>query len=1284
MFTAYRNSKPLNTRLYLTKNNKARTTIEELHHITPPTITGNFGKINELSFSIPYKTEIRHKLMKNPHIEKIKEKLFIKAVTGEQVEWFLINKINRSSSDTNIMDVQCFGLGYQLWYRKVIDYEATSINLFSVASDCLKNTGWKVGYINPDLNLKYRQFDVSSKRKLEFIYEIAETFDVIPVFDTVNKQIHFYKEEEVNQYKGFWLESGKYINSIESELDADQIVTRLHVKGGDNLKINLINPTGQSYIDDFSYLMFPFEMDEDGNVLRSSNLMSDELCIALVNYNKYLSSRKGEFKELLDLKKTIQEESTVQENKLTELKMELQLILDSIEAAEGTGGSKSSLIADRDNKNKEIEEENSVISGINNKMTDINARIEKLKIDLDISNFLNEELLEDLESNWIHEDEWSDENKIDENDLYEAGLKHISEINMPPINIKTNIINFFSMISEQHNWNRLNLGDIVRIKNKTLDIDIKATVTQMVIDHENNTIDITISNSKQSQATTYQDMVIKSHYTISKINTDYNNRKLDWKKMAQNFNLRNDRISEKPTNPILSAEKSSFSYIQNDNGSINLTINWEYPDFNSSNKNEDNIDGFFVYLKSNETPEKYQFGSQMAKESIITLDFNKRSYTFLGIAPNKYYTVGIRAYRYVDDDIESSGILMSDIVSPPYSTDDPFLPSTVVNLNGRVNGVKYTVKDIAPESPVVNDVWVNNTDAKTRVWDGKTWKVNNDLARANEYTDQLKEELEKGLIEGFEDVYKELDDIENEVIPKVRQVIIDTYAPRQPEPPEEVGSGLWWDTSVEPPRFKRYDDATGEWIPVAPTDEEVEAILRESPIDGNNIIAGTVTAKSVNANEVFANKAIVEVIQSGIVKTSELNAAQIVAGELDALKVRVKNLSASEIITGILKGIQIIGSVFKSGDGYSSFKVEGGYLELTQGNGSILLSPIGLYGFNPNGSAKFQVDSELVSSKVLGTTSKNVYIANREGEARVVDMDSVPGDGEASSYRYTDIRAAIAHVTAIDVNNVGGASNLYTRPLAGGELRVTSKGTTDMYQNLRANTLYAGALDHNGLQGGNHVYVRPPSGGEVRGTVTGTSTNYIPFHGSGFIGGYLQSDPNANIFLGTDGEIRLTSRGMGTVWRNLRGNVAYLNAIDSNDGENLYLRPPSSGVVKVTEKGTTDRYADLYYKTAYPQSQGASKTNIREWDSENLETLDILKGLNVRSYHYQSSVDNGNFYEPKIGMLAEELPAYFRNLEATGADPYSLVSFLVKTCQIQQNTIEALEKRVTDLENTVS
>ncbi len=47
------------------------------------------------------------------------------------------------------IQVECKSLQYVLSKQGVIKYEETSKNLKEVATDCLKNTEWSIGFIDP-------------------------------------------------------------------------------------------------------------------------------------------------------------------------------------------------------------------------------------------------------------------------------------------------------------------------------------------------------------------------------------------------------------------------------------------------------------------------------------------------------------------------------------------------------------------------------------------------------------------------------------------------------------------------------------------------------------------------------------------------------------------------------------------------------------------------------------------------------------------------------------------------------------------------------------------------------------------------------------------------------------------------------------------------------------------------------------------------------------------------------------------------------------------------------
>jgi len=664
-----------------------------------------FGQINELSFNVPYEIDLHSEFKSNPYISLFRERYLIRVKQNDVIEWYTIAKLSKASEDEDYLKVECYSLPYELRYKRINNYKVTSYNCNQVLTDCLKNTGWKIGYINPEFNLKYRSFDVSSQNKLDFLFEICETFGAVPQFDTINRKINLYKEDELIINKGFKI--NKYLQSLEEVIDIDEICTQLHVYGKDGISINAVNPTGQSYIEDFSYFLYPFQRDENRNVISHSDWMSDDLCHAILDYNELINANKDTFRELLESKKEYEKNITTKENELTVLNNELIMILDEIEVAKQTDGNLSELNNKKRKKQQEIDALKNQIDRLKKSLNKINTDISKLNEQLKKENNFSPKLLDELYK-FTFEDEWTDENYTDEYDLYEAAWGELQKRNTPPINLNINIINFLSIIDEKQNWERLEVGTIVGVYLPKLNINIKTKIIELHFDYENDDINITISNHKRVE--TEEQKTIRSLYKTIGITKDLNKRKINWEKVAENYNLRNDRNSSPVANPVF----KSITHIKNDDGSVNLIVNWDY------REKIENIDGFLIYLYSSTINEPYTFGSTISNEAIINITAEKKSYMFPSVPANYYYTVGIQAYRRVDVDIKEDGVIKSEIVS----NEIPYLPETQINakmnIYGKVNGINQFNSNVPPNNPEPNDVWYDIEEKTVKIYNGET------------------------------------------------------------------------------------------------------------------------------------------------------------------------------------------------------------------------------------------------------------------------------------------------------------------------------------------------------------------------------------------------------------------------------------------------------------------------------------------------------------------------------------------------------------------------------------
>ncbi|WP_336761623.1 phage tail protein [Paenibacillus sp. USHLN196] len=311
-----RNRKPIKPQYFLAKPN--REIISKLSEIFNDGVDVKLNDVSELSFSIPYFIDKHHKLKPNKNVELIKERYLIKVVRGTVVEWFIVNDISDNLDDSDIMNVKCYSLVRELSDKLIKSYEVESYGADKVIEDMFRlgNTIWNVDYIDADFKLSYRSFEFPSSTVLEAIYSIAEVYNAIVTFDTDTRTLSMTKPELTGINMGFTVSHGKLMKSMSRNRSSEEMVTRLSASGKDGLGINKVNPTGQNYIENYGYWIYPFERDANKTVISSSHWMSDSLCHALLDYEALVESKTGLFKQYL-------EELEGYETQLNQLKIDL-------------------------------------------------------------------------------------------------------------------------------------------------------------------------------------------------------------------------------------------------------------------------------------------------------------------------------------------------------------------------------------------------------------------------------------------------------------------------------------------------------------------------------------------------------------------------------------------------------------------------------------------------------------------------------------------------------------------------------------------------------------------------------------------------------------------------------------------------------------------------------------------------------------------------------------------------------------------------------------------------
>ncbi|WP_099301802.1 DUF7359 domain-containing protein [Bacillus sp. Marseille-P3800] len=772
-----KSKKPNKVKFYLAKSDHKRTIISPLNDVMDEDLVYNFDEASSLSLTLPYYIDIAHKKTINPILDEVRLKYRIKAVDGDVVTWFVIHQKPTSYSDTNTISITASSLEYELIYSKVSSLDVTSVTINKLMEQVLQNTGWAIGYVNPTINLKFRSFDISSQTTLEFIREAAESYEAIVQFDTVKQTVNFYLEEEISPDRGFTIKDGQYLLSMDDNEDLGSITTRLTITGKDGLGINSVNPTGQPYLDDFTFFLTPFKRDKDRNVLEQSHYMSNALAHGILDYNESVKTNADSFKSLLEKIKLYQEDIVTSEIELSSLRTNARITQDRIVAHERGVElhDLTDLKSTFSKQSTDVDRKEAEIRTLKDLVKTAEEKVAQLRALLRYDSFMDQVTLQEL-NHFIHEEEWSDTNYFDPTDLYEAGFKELQEKSTPAVEINLNSVNFFAMISEQHMWDKVKLGDMITVFNSQLNTNIKARLTSLNPLHNSPSFSMTISNGKRKLSD--GERFAQEVYSVPQIRTDYNKRKIDYERTAINYSLRNDQIPDTPLSPSLPQRHTT--HVTNDDGSINLKFDWQYPE--NYDQPENNIDGFRVMIFASSTPTPYQFGSNMSGEGTLFVPREKRSHTFEGVPANKFYTVGVMAYRVVSAEISSELIVVSEITQPTQSvevnaqeltarnaavqetlsleqplsllmsmsdiqevsaTDEgiedlsaiqsdytglveeviylPYRAEAVVGVQGRLNNSYHLVQEDEPLVPEYSMHWVIPSSGETKVWDGEKW-----------------------------------------------------------------------------------------------------------------------------------------------------------------------------------------------------------------------------------------------------------------------------------------------------------------------------------------------------------------------------------------------------------------------------------------------------------------------------------------------------------------------------------------------------------------------------------
>lgn len=473
--------------------------------------------VSELSFTVSKYYGEDNKL--NILYNELKTERFIYL---DEDECYVIKSI--SEQNEKVKTVTAYSREKKL-FKITAEFEDISLTLktpytdiegcFSLDELLYDATGWHIGYVSPKVLYKSNETilnnitketeaTLTTEEKLRYQEsvstnwydyinnDISEQFECFPVFNSYDKTIDLYSDEELGNDPNLILSYDNYLKSIECVSDTEDIITKLTLSGNDDLTISEVNPSGDTYVENFSYFI-------------ESKEMSDDLITALELYYKMVKIRAVEWNRL-------REEKAEKESVMTAKKTELLLVYSTIKSVEfaisqssdETFNSKQQerLVELNDKKvllERDINLLNTEINLLQESIENINKLCKK-KYATDENGRLifNEQLLNELKD-FIYQDTYSNDSITEALTLMQIGEKQLSGKCYPKKTWNVDSINFIERLIDngfRQHWNgELGLGDMIILKgNESIEVIYLIGYTQKFDDK---TIQLELSNKKE-------------------------------------------------------------------------------------------------------------------------------------------------------------------------------------------------------------------------------------------------------------------------------------------------------------------------------------------------------------------------------------------------------------------------------------------------------------------------------------------------------------------------------------------------------------------------------------------------------------------------------------------------------------------------------------------------------------------------------------------------------------------------------------------------------------------
>ena len=524
-------------------------------------------------------------------------------------------------------DFNNFNFQTQTFYSKngltlkqvLLGKENTTVN--SITEDgLLYNTGFTLGTIDSSLLNQYRSnLEFNNLTRYVAIKNLAESFDAVTVYDTVNNTVSFYPENIYGVNNGLIIRYGAYLKALNKEIDASKIITNAIGLGKDNLTIALVSPTGLNYWEDYSYYLDDYYIEsaaEIGTITEDASLGITFNYASTSGYSSRwmsasLAEKVGKWQYTRDwfhsiltgqynptgFSSTITQFYNFYENRLnairllikketeyfTALKKEVKyeafknyydklskdnpsITTYSTKLSYYTGqlnNAKTSNLALlstlNDNRNSIFDK--NTVGSYAAKMVILQGFLKKDSV----ARGINLDLLRTFQRETVVNDSSVD----DEKDLLEIVKTHVDENKEPKVTISIDVADILAAQEAQEDWKKVKVGDKINIYLDELNVDVVAQIREINVNFEEHTLGFVISTVRNYNRG-FGNFVLKTIRNLYNSNNNNVAYEIDGSRYSKTTS---QNINEILQNGINTGDTTVTSGLQDDAGNSGTEIN---------------------------------------------------------------------------------------------------------------------------------------------------------------------------------------------------------------------------------------------------------------------------------------------------------------------------------------------------------------------------------------------------------------------------------------------------------------------------------------------------------------------------------------------------------------------------------------------------------------------------------------------------------------------------------------------------------------------------------------